>query len=116
MVKLFVPRALIALGVGVTTAFLFIAINPDRPHLAKLRHFKILLRADPPRAQWIKDNELAEFAKAHDVEFDVVTARSFEEVLSAMQAEKDKPTRMLLASIDAEIAEELRRQAAVRPM
>ena len=110
------PQFLIVIGVLANLALLFINLSPDRPHLARLRTAKVLLRADPPRARWVKENLLAEFSAAHDVRFEVVTAHSFEEVLSLLKAEKEKPTGLLLASIDSAIADELNRADTLRPI
>ena len=109
-------RALILLGIAVNIAFLFINLRPQRPHLARLRHAKVLLRADPWRAKWIEENELKDFAAANDVQLDMVTAETFEEVISLLQAEQEKPTGIILASVDDAISEELRKKGALQPI
>jgi hypothetical protein len=109
-------RGLILLGIVVNVAFLLINLKPARPHLARQRHAKILLRADPDRAKWVRENQLEEFAAAHDLQFEVVTAHSFEEVLSILEKEKAKPSGLLLAAIDSGIADELRKKNALRPL
>ncbi|MEO6954462.1 MAG: extracellular solute-binding protein [Polyangia bacterium] len=110
------PRVLVILGIAVNVVFLFINLRPERPHLAKLRHAKVLLRADPWRAKWIEENELKDFAAVNHIELELVTAASFEEVISLLEAEKAHPTGLVLASIDDEIAEELRKAGALRPI
>ncbi len=107
---------LVVAGIGINIAFLLINLRPERPHLARRRHAKVLLRADPERAKWVKENVLDEFASVHDVEFEVVTARDFEEVLAILKQEREHPTGILLAAIDDEIADELRAGKAVRPI
>ena len=116
MIRNLLQRGLILLGIAVNIAFLFINLRPQRPHLAKVRHAKVLLRADPWRAKWIEDNELKDFAAANDIELDVVTAATFEEVITLLEAEKAKPSGLLLASVDDAIAEELRKEGALQPI
>ena len=109
-------RSLLVLGILANVAFLLINLRPDRPHLGLRRKGKVLLRADPPRAKWVKEHELDEFAAAHDLDLDVVTAQTFEDVLSVLQAEQAKPSGLMLAAIDDEIVEELRAGGALRPV
>lgn len=116
MLKKLVQRTLITLGVVVNLVFLGINLRPDRPHLARHRSFKLLLRADPARAKWIADNELGEFEAANDVKLEVISVHSFEDVLDVLEAEKQKPTGLLLATIDSELSDELRGKGALRPI
>ncbi len=111
----FILRALLVLGIAANVAFLLINLHPERPHLATRKHLKLLLRADLPRAAWIKENQLDLFAAQHDVDIEVVTAASFEEVISALQKERDHPSGLALASANDVIADELQKAGAIRP-
>jgi hypothetical protein len=75
--------ALVLLGIAVNIGFLLIniSISPARPHLGSRQKAKILLRASPPRIRWMLDNEFAEFSQTNDVDFEFVSAKSFDEVL-----------------------------------
>ena len=59
MLRSFLLRALLLLGIGVNVAFLLINLKPGRPHLASRQRVKVVLRASPQTAKWIKENELA---------------------------------------------------------
>ena len=109
-------RLLLLAGIGVNIAFLLINLNPERPHLGSRRRARILLRAGPARAQWVKENLLSEFSAAHDVDFELISAKDFTEVAATLAAERDKPTGIMLADIDDETADDLRGQKSLRPM
>ena len=109
-------RLLLLAGIGVNVAFLLINLKPDRPHFGARRKARVVLRAGPARAQWVKENLLSEFAAAHDVDFELISAKTFEEVLSIVEAEKDHPTGILLADINDELSDDLHRSGALRPI
>jgi len=108
--------ALVVLGIAVNVGFLLINISPSRPHLGSRQTAKILLRASPPRIRWMLENEFAEFSQTNDVDFEFVSAKSFDEVLQILRKEKDQPAGLLLADVDDEHAEDLIRAGAVRPI
>lgn len=116
MIKKPLVDALIILGIGVNIAFLAINLRPERPHLAHQRKVKILLRASQPRIDWMLQNEFAEYGRAHDLAFEFVAAKNFEEAHQLLLKEKDHPTGIALADIDDEHAEELQAKGAVRPI
>jgi len=109
-------RVLLALGIGVNVAFLIINLRPERPHIGRRHKMKILLRADPQRAEWVKQHELDEFGAANDVDFEVTNAPDFDAVLARLTAERDHPTGLDLAAIDDEIADDLQLGGLVRPI
>ena len=116
MIKRTLLQGLLVIGIGVNIAFLLINLKPDRPHLAPRKHVKILLRASEPRAKWMMENELSEFAAAHDLELEMVLAKDFDEVHDKLDEEAKKPTGMLLADIDDEWTDDLISEKAVRPI
>src|SRR5216684_4495448 len=99
---------LVVLGIAVNVGFLFINLRPERPHLGRRTKARILLRASEPRIKWMRENQFAEFAIAKDVDFELVAARTFEEVHQKLLEEKQHPTGLLLADVDDEHAEELK--------
>jgi hypothetical protein len=109
-------QVLLLLGIGVNVAFLLINLKPDRPHLARKRHVKMLLRASDPRARWMQANQLSEFASAHDLQIDLVLAKDFDEVHDKLDEEAKHPSGMLLADVDDEWTDDLRSEKAVRPI
>ena len=109
-------RLLLLAGIGVNISFLLINLKPERPHLGTRRKARILLRAGPARAQWVKDNLLSEFGAAHDVDFELISAKDFSEVATILHAERDKPSGIMLADVDDETADDLRSENALRPM
>ena len=109
-------RLLVLAGIAINVAFLLINLRPDRPHMARRRHLKVLLRSDPMREEWIKKNQFDEFGAAHDVDFEVVVAKDFEEILALLKAERDKPTGLSLVAISDQIADELRAEKTLQPM
>jgi len=116
-----VPRkplvdVLVVLGIVVNIGLLFINLAPDRPHVGFRQKAKILLRASPPRIQWMQENEFSEFAQTNDVDFEFVSAKSFDEVVEILEKEKEKPSGILLADIDDEHGDDLIRAGAVRPI
>ena len=109
-------RLLLLAGIGVNVAFLLINLKPDRPHFGTRRKARVVLRAGPARAQWVKENLLSEFSAAHDVDFDLISAKTFDEVSTILTAEKEHPTGILLADINDELADNLHRAGALRPI
>jgi hypothetical protein len=109
-------QVLLLLGIGVNVAFLLINLRPDRPHLARKKHVKVLLRASEPRAKWMMDNELSEFAAAHDLDVQLVLAKDFDGVHDKLVEESKHPSGMLLADIDDEWSDDLRSEKAVAPL
>ena len=109
-------RLLLLLGIAVNVGFLLINLSPDRPHLAGLKKVRVLVRASPWRAKWMKENMFDEFGAAQDLDIEPVIAKSFDEVLAILEAEKDKPTGLLLADINDESADELRKRGTVLAM
>jgi ABC-type glycerol-3-phosphate transport system substrate-binding protein len=107
---------LVVLGIAVNIGFLFINLAPERPHFVRMRKVKVLLRASAPRIAWMKENEFSEYGRAHDIDFEFVGAKTFEEVFQLLIKEKDHPTGLVLADIDDEHAGELHEQKAVRPI
>src|SRR5216683_1193305 len=91
---------LVVLGIAVNVGFLFINLRPERPHLGRRTKARILLRASEPRIKWMRENQFAEFAIANDVDFELVGARTFEEVHQKLLEEKQHPTGLLLADVD----------------
>ena len=71
---------LVVLGIAVNVGLLLINLRPERPHLAPRTKARVLLRASDPRIQWMRDNEFAEFAAANDIDFELVGAKTFEDV------------------------------------
>jgi hypothetical protein len=112
----FLLRLLLLAGIGVNVSFLLINLRPERPHLGRHKPLRLLLRAGPARVQWLKDNLLSEFAAAHDLDFEVIGAKSFEEMVDVLQAEKEKPTGISLADISDDLSDGLREAGALRPM
>ena len=109
-------QALLVLGIAVNVAFLLINLDPDRPHLRRRTHGRILLRASEPRAKWMMANELSEFAADHDLALDYVLAKDFDEAHEKLNEEAKNPTGILLADIDDEYADDLRGDNALRPI
>jgi ABC-type glycerol-3-phosphate transport system substrate-binding protein len=109
-------QLLLLIGIGVNVAFLLINLRPDRPHLARRKHVKVLLRASEPRAKWMMQNQMSEFAQAHDLDLELVLAKDFDEVHDKLVEESKKPTGMLLADVDDEWTDDLRDEKAVRPI
>jgi ABC-type glycerol-3-phosphate transport system substrate-binding protein len=109
-------QVLLLAGIGVNVAFLLINLRPDRPHLARKKHVKVLLRASEPRAKWMMQNELSEFATAHDLDVELVLAKDFDEVHDKLVEESKHPSGMLLADIDDEWSDDLRSEKAIRPI
>jgi ABC-type glycerol-3-phosphate transport system substrate-binding protein len=109
-------QVLLLAGIGVNVGFLLINLAPERPHLARRRHVRILLRAGEPRARWMMANELAEFAAEHDLDFEYVLAKDFDEAHEKLNEEAKHPTGILLADIDDEYADDLRADGALRPI
>lgn len=107
---------LVVLGILVNVGFLLINLHPERPHLARRTKARILLRASEPRIRWMRENEFAEFAVANDVEFELVGARTFEDVHQKLIEEKQHPAGLLLADVDDEHARELKDGGLVRPI
>src|SRR5713226_2058912 len=107
---------LVVLGIAVNVGFLFINLRPERPHLGRRTKARILLRASEPRIKWMRENQFAEFAIAKDVDFELVAARTFEEVHQKLLEEKQHPTGLLLADVDDEHADELKDGGLVRPI
>jgi len=85
-------QGLLLIGIAVNISFLLINLKPDRPHLARRKHVKVLLRASEPRAKWMQANELSEFAAAHDLEIELVLAKDFDEVHDKLDEEAKHPT------------------------
>ena len=108
--------ALILLGIAVNLAFLLINFSPERPHFGRRRTVRVLLRAGKPRIDWMLQNEFSEYGRQHDLDFEFVTAASFEDAFQLLLKEKDHPTGLLLADIDDEHTTELREKGAVQPM
>ena len=108
--------ALILLGIAVNIGFLLINLSPERPHLTRERTLKILLRASAPRIEWMKQNEFEEYGHLHDLQFEFISAKSFEEAFKILEAERDKPTGIALADIDDEHAGEVHDGKMVRPI
>ena len=116
MLKRVLLQALLLAGIGVNVAFLLINLKPDRPHLRKRTHARILLRASEPRAKWMMANEISEFAADHDLDIEYVLAKDFDEAHEKLNEEAKKPTGILLADIDDEYADDLRDDKALRPI
>ena len=116
MLKRVLLQGLLLIGIAVNISFLLINLKPDRPHLARRKHVKVLLRASEPRAKWMQANELSEFAAAHDLEIELVLAKDFDEVHDKLDEEAKHPTGMMLADIDDEWTDDLRSEKAVRPI
>jgi ABC-type glycerol-3-phosphate transport system substrate-binding protein len=109
-------RGLLLLGIAVNVAFLLINLAPDRPHLGRRTKVKVLLRASEPRAKWMQENELAEFAADHDLDLQVVLAKDFDEVHDKLNDEAKHPTGILLADLNDEYSDDLRGENAIRPI
>jgi ABC-type glycerol-3-phosphate transport system substrate-binding protein len=107
---------LVVLGIAVNVGLLLINLRPERPHLAPRTKARVLLRASDPRIQWMRDNEFAEFAAANDIDFELVGAKTFEDVHQKLTDEKQHPTGLLLADVDDEHAQELKDTGLVRPI
>lgn len=116
MLKRVLLQALLLLGIAVNIGLLLINLKPDRPHLKRRTHARLLLRASPPRARWMQENELAEFEAAHDLDLELVLAKDFDEIHDKLGDEAKKPTGILLADINDEYTEDLRNEKAVRPI
>jgi hypothetical protein len=114
--KSFLLRFLLLAGIGVNVAFLLINLAPDRPHLTRKHKVRVLVRAGAARAAWMKANIFDEFGAANDLDIEPVTAKDFSEVAAVIQAEKEKPTGLLLADVNDEISDSLRSTGAVLPM
>ncbi|MGZ6143007.1 MAG: hypothetical protein ACXWLM_06695 [Myxococcales bacterium] len=116
MLKRVLLQALLLVGIAVNIAFLLINLDPDRPHLRRRTHARILLRASEPRAKWMMANQLSEFAADHDLNLEYVLAKDFDEAYEKLNEEAKKPTGILLADIDDEYADDLRDDKALRPI
>ncbi|MFN2550017.1 MAG: extracellular solute-binding protein [Myxococcales bacterium] len=116
MLKRVLLQALLLVGIGVNIAFLLINLDPDRPHLKRRTHARILLRASEPHAKWMMANELSEFGSDHDLDLEYILAKDFDEAHEKLNEEAKKPTGMLLADIDDEYADDLRDDKALRPI
>src|SRR5205823_4799723 len=64
----------------------------------------------------MRDNEFAEFAAADDIDFELVGAKTFEDVHQKLTDEKQHPAGLLLADVDDEHAQELKDTGLVRPI
>jgi len=107
-------RALLVAGILIDVGFLLINLSPARPHLSARRKAKVVMRASAARVAWVKQNQLDEFGAANDIDFEVVPAKSFEEVLEILRQEKAHPSGILLADIDDELADNARSEGLVR--
>src|SRR5919205_3126358 len=107
---------LVVVGIAVNLALLFINLRPERPHLARRTKVRVLLRASAPRIEWMRENEFSEFAATNDVDFELIGAKTFEEVHQKLTEEKQHPTGLLLADVDDEHADELKDTQLVRPI
>jgi hypothetical protein len=116
VLKRILLQVLLLAGIGVNVGFLLINLAPERPHLARRRHAKILLRASEPRAKWMMANQLGEFASNHDLDLEYVLAKDFDEAHEKLNEEAKKPTGILLADIDDEYADDLRGDGDIRPI
>lgn len=116
MLKRVLLQALLLAGIGVNIAFLLINLRPERPHLRRMKHVKVLLRASEPRAKWMLANEFAEFGRENDLEIEAVLARDFDEVHDKLNDEAKNPTGILLADLNDEYADDLREEKAIRPI
>jgi hypothetical protein len=116
VLKRILLQGLLVIGIAVNIAFLLINLKPDRPHLAPRKHVKILLRASEPRAKWMMQNELSEFALAHDLNLEMVLAKDFDEAYDKLTEEAKHPSGMLLADIDDEWTDNLISEKSVRPI
>ena len=116
MLKRVLLQALLLLGIAVNVGLLLVNLRPDRPHLRRRTHARLLLRASPPRAKWMQENELAEFEADHDLELELVLAKDFDDVHDKLVEEAKKPTGILLADINDEYSDDLRSENAVRPI
>src|SRR6202022_4957102 len=67
-------RALLGLGIAVNVGFLLINLSPERPHLARRHKAKVLVRASPWRAAWMKANLFEEFGAVRDLDIELATA------------------------------------------
>jgi len=112
----FLVDGLVVLGIAVNVGLLLINLRPERPHLGRRAKARILLRAGEPRIQWMRANEFNEFAIARDVDFEFVSAPTFEDVHQKLIEEKQLPTGLLLADVDDEHAQELKDGGLVRPI
>jgi ABC-type glycerol-3-phosphate transport system substrate-binding protein len=107
---------LVLLGIAVNVALLLINLSPERPHLARQRKIKVLLRASAPRIEWMRQNEFEEFGRVNDTDYEFVSAKTFEEVHQILTREKEHPTGIALADIDDEHGDELKAAGLVIPM
>lgn len=107
---------LVVLGIAVNIGLLFINLSPQRPHLVRQRKLRVLLRASAPRIEWMRQNEFSEYGRAHDLDFQFISAKTFEEVNQLLLKERDQPTGIALADIDDEHGAELREKGVVRPI
>jgi len=105
---------LVVLGLAVNLGLLAINLAPQRPHLGRRHTIKGLLRASGPRIEWMRENQFSEFGRQSDLEFEFVSAKTFEEVQSLLIKERDHPTGIALADIDDEHGDELRSSGAVQ--
>jgi hypothetical protein len=107
---------LLVAGVLVNVGFLLINLKPERPHLSRRHKVKVLIRASPWRAQWMKANLFDEFGVANDLEIEPVLAKDFDEVMELLQKEKEHPTGILLADVSDEYGDDLRSEGLVAPL
>ena len=116
MLRRVLLQALVLVGIGVNIAFLLINLKPDRPHLRRVKHAKILLRASEPRAKWMRENQLSEFEADNDIVLETVLAKDFDEVHDKLVEEAKNPSGILLADINDEWSDDLRSEKAIRPI
>src|SRR5207237_6398374 len=107
-------RALLLFGIAVNVGFLLINLQPDRPHLAARQRVKVIVRATPQVAKWIKENELREFGNDHDLDFELLALPSFDDVVQRLRKEAKEPSGVLLAALDDEHADEARQDGLLR--
>jgi len=116
MLLKFLPRLLLVLGIGANIALLLINAAPQRPHLAKRRAYKVLVRMQPDEAAWVKDNELAEFAASHDFDIEVEAVPTYQAILARLAEEKAHPTNILLVDMNDELGDDAMRDGLIRPI
>ncbi len=114
MFRQFVLRSMLLAGIATNIAFLLINLAPERPHLRARQRVKLLLRATPQTARWVRQNELGEFGFAHDLDIEVVALPSFEDVVARLRKEVTEPSGVILAALDDEHADEVREERLVR--
>src|SRR5471032_2836617 len=100
-------RVMPVAGIATNIAFLLINLAPERPHLRAKARVKMLLRATPQTARWVRENELGEFGAEHDLDIEVVALPSFEDIVTRLRKEVTEPSGVILAALDDEHAEEV---------